>query len=286
MIRGEIMKRDSLGDRMKRYEYVTRTYLTNRVPVIIRLDGKSFHTFTRGFNKPYDTLLMQTMMNTMQKLCTGIQGCVFGYTQSDEITLVLVDYQTIDTDAWFGYNIQKIASVSASMATMEFNRIFSDNVAKFNYNMRQDVGGRYIKEDYNLWEIYNRALKNGAMFDSRVFNVPKDEVCNCLIWRQQDATRNSIEAAGQRYFSHKQLMNKSCNDIQEMLFQKYNINWNDYPTSFKRGSACYRVQGEEKVANKATNENETVTRSRWLVDENIPIFTQDRNFVERWIDFE
>lgn len=81
-------------------------------------------------------------------------------------------------------------------------------------------------------------------------------------------------------------MNKSCNDIQEMLFQKYNINWNDYPTSFKRGSACYRVQGEEKVANKATNENETVTRSRWLVDENIPIFTQDRNFVERWIDFE
>lgn len=130
MIRGEIMKRDSLGDRMKRYEYVTRTYLTNRVPVIIRLDGKAFHTFTRGFNKPYDTLLMQTMMNTMQKLCTSIQGCVFGYTQSDEITLVLVDYQTIDTDAWFGYNIQKIASVSASMATMEFNRIFSDNVAK------------------------------------------------------------------------------------------------------------------------------------------------------------
>lgn len=285
------MKRDSLGDRMKRYEYVPRTYLTRRVPVIIRLDGKAFHTFTRGFNKPYDTLLMQTMMKTMQELCAGIQGCVFGYTQSDEITLVLVDYQTIDTDAWFGYNIQKIASVSASMATMVFNRAFAKAVDEWGRaNLPDwDMGGTYEPIDDNimkLCKVYNRAQCSGAMFDSRVFNIPRDEVCNCLVWRQQDATRNSVEAAGQSYFSHKQLMNKSCNDIQEMLFQEHGINWNDYPTAFKRGSACYRVCGEEKVANKATGENKTVTRSRWVVDENIPIFTQDRDFVERWIDFE
>lgn len=152
-----------------------------------------------------------------------------------------------------------------------------------------DMGGTYESIDDNimkLCKVYDRARCSCAMFDSRVFSIPKDEVCNCLIWRQQDATRNSIEAAGQSYFSHKQLMNKSCNDIQEMLFQEHGINWNDYPNAFKRGSACYRVCGEEKVANKATGENKTVTRSRWVVDENIPIFTQDRDFVERWIDFE
>lgn len=278
------MKGDSLGDRMKRYEYVSRTYLTRRVPVIIRLDGKAFHTFTRGFEKPYEIVMMRAMQKTMQALCSGIQGCVFGYTQSDEITLVLVDYKTIDTDAWFGYNIQKMASISASMATMAFNKAFAEALAErreFVYS--KNATGEDQKHYDFLCGVANRA---SAMFDSRVFSVPKDEVCNCLIWRQQDATRNSIESAGQSYFSHKQLMNKSCNDIQEMLFQEYGINWNDYPTTFKRGSACYRVTEESEVTNKATGETKVVTRSRWAIDENIPIFTQDRAFVERWIDFE
>lgn len=109
-------KYDSLGDRMKGYENIARNYLTRRIPTIIRVDGKAFHTFTRGMEKPFDRILMTTMQNTMKYLCENIQGCVFGYTQSDEITLVLTDYATITTDAWFGYNIQKMCSVSASMA--------------------------------------------------------------------------------------------------------------------------------------------------------------------------
>ena len=107
----------SLDERMKQYEYVTRTYLTRKIPAIIRIDGKAFHTFTKGFKKPFDMVLMSAMQNTMKSLCEQIQGCVFGYTQSDEITLVLTDYATIDTDAWFGYNVQKMASISASTAT-------------------------------------------------------------------------------------------------------------------------------------------------------------------------
>lgn len=272
------MKRDSLGDRMKRYEYVSRTYLTRRIPVIIRLDGKAFHTFTRGFQKPFDSILSTAMQETMKRLCENIQGCVLGYTQSDEITLVLVDYKNIDTCAWFDYNIQKCSSITASMATLYFNRIFEHQIWLYK-QWSTDF-------DENYYNLLIKAISRGAMFDSRVFNIPKDEVCNCLIWRQQDATRNSIETAGQSYFSHKQLMNKSCNDIQEMLFQEHGINWNDYPTAFKRGSACYRVYREEKVVNKATEENKTVTRSSWVVDRNIPIFTQDRSFVERWVNLE
>ena len=118
---------DSLGNRMKEYESVSRHFLTRRIPAIIRLDGKAFHTFTRGMKKPFDRIMMTTMQETMKFLCENIQGCVFGYTQSDEITLVLTDYATIATDGWFGYNIQKMVSVSASMATQAFNRIFKEN---------------------------------------------------------------------------------------------------------------------------------------------------------------
>lgn len=116
---------DSLGDRMKRYESVSRNFLTRRVPAVIRLDGKAFHTFTKGMRKPFDRILMNTMQLTMRELCKNIQGCVFGYTQSDEITLVLTDYATIQTDAWFGYNVQKMTSVAASMATLYFNQFFT-----------------------------------------------------------------------------------------------------------------------------------------------------------------
>lgn len=121
-------KNDSLGDRMKGYEGVSRNFLTRRVPAIIRLDGKAFHTFTKGMEKPFDLVLTQAMQETMKHLCENIQGCVLGYTQSDEITLVLTDYATIQTDAWFGYNIQKMCSVSASMATMAFNREFEETI--------------------------------------------------------------------------------------------------------------------------------------------------------------
>lgn len=114
------MDKTSLGDRMKGYEAIPKNYLMRRQPVIIRLDGKAFHSFTRGFDKPFDNEFMAAMQSTMKFLCENIQGCVLGYTQSDEITLVLCDYQKLDTDAWFGYNVQKMVSVSASMATLAF----------------------------------------------------------------------------------------------------------------------------------------------------------------------
>ena len=276
--------KDSLGDRMKRYEYVSRTYLTRRTPVIIRIDGKAFHTFTKGMRKPFDKVLMNVMQETMKSLCENIQGCVFGYTQSDEITLVLTDYEAITTEAWFGNNVQKMVSVSASMATQYFNKYFKREYSRYcgeNLDAPVTEGEREYRE--TLYIKFDKAL-----FDSRVFILPKEEVCNCLIWRQQDATRNSIEAVGQAYFSHKERHKKTCNQIQDMLWKERKINWNDYPVDCKRGSCCVRKEFTEEQYPKDFLENPDaestyIVRKRWVIDKEPPIFTQDREYVERWL---
>lgn len=275
-------KRDSLGDRMKEnYENRAKTYLVRRMPVIIRLDGKAFHTFTKGMKKPYDEIFHNTMNATMKYLCENIQGCKLGYTQSDEITLLLTDYDTLDTDAWFDNNVQKICSVSASMATMKFNQVFADLVRDW-----MDENAVYTGVDIQLpleARAYTRARVTGAMFDSRCFNIPVEEVTNCFIWRQQDATRNAIQMLGQCNFSHKELQNKSCNDIQDMLMLQKGINFNDMPTEFKRGVCCVKeeyypepMQGYEDCPIDAAS-----VRTRWVLDKEIPIFTQDREYVDR-----
>lgn len=268
------MKYDALGTRMKKYEYVTRTHLVNRCPVIIRIDGKAFHTLTRGFQKPFDEVLVKAMQETMKYLCENIQGCVLGYTQSDEITLVLVDYKKIDSCAWFDYNIQKCASISASMATLAFNRAFAKAFDEWGRaNLPDwDMGGTNQPVDEKLLKLcqtYDKALNKGAMFDSRVFNIPKEEVTNCVLWRQNDATRNSIEMVGHANFSQNQLHKKSCNEIQDMLMLQKGINWNNFPTHLKRGSCCIR-----KV-------DETTGRSKWVIDTEIPIFKGDgRKYID------
>ena len=255
---------DELGKRMKIYEAVPKTKLVRRMPVAIRIDGKAFHTFTRGMAKPFDEVLIKSMQETMQYLCKNIQGCVFGYTQSDEITLILVDYKELNTSAWFDNEVQKICSISASMATMAFNRIFEKKVKEFTYNN----GENYYKdsEEYRLCEVYRKALEKGAMFDARCFNIPKEEVANLIYWRQLDATRNSIQMVGQANFSHNELQGKTCNQIQDMLHEIRGINWNNYPTTQKRGSCCIR---NEKA---------------WIIDNEIPIFKWDgREYIEKLV---
>lgn len=252
-------KNNNLGNRIKQYENVSRIYLTRRTPVIIRLDGCHFHTFTKGFDKPFDELLCKSMQTAMKTLCENIQNCVLGYTQSDEITLVLCDYKKLTTDAWFSNNVQKMASVSASICTAAFNRAFSENISEL-------IG----TNDKNATAYLNcyMAKEHTAVFDARVFNIPKEEVCNSLIWRQQDATKNSIQSLGRKYFSHEQLNDKNESDIQDMLMLEKNVNWNNTPAKFKRGSCCIR------------------TEDGWMIDNDIPIFTKDRNYIENRIVFD
>lgn len=277
------MDKTTLGDRMKNnYENISRYYLTRRMPIIIRMDMKAGHTFTKGMKKPFDDIFVKTMQDTMKYLCENIQGCVLGYTQSDEISLVLTDYAELTTDAWFSNNLQKMCSISASMATLTFNKAFNDNIVKYiDNNLDADRGVTKDLTEYT--KILINARNKGAMFDSRVFTIPKEEVCNALIWRQQDATRNSIQSVGQVNFSQKELHGKSCNNIQDMLMTQKGINWNDYSTTLKRGSCCIKIDDGITKYDEVGNICGYTQRSKWVIDNEIPIFSQDRNYVEKLI---
>ena len=270
------MKKDSLGDRMKQYEGIPKTSLMRRNPVIIRIDGKAFHTFTRGFQRPFDDILIESMQETMKYLCENIQGCKIGYCQSDEISLLITDYENINTAAWFDYQVQKMCSIAASMATLAFNRVFWEKIRDLDHDYYE-----YPTKEFNeLIEIYYKALEKGAMFDARCFSIPKEEVCNYFLWRQNDCVRNSIQMVAQANFSHKQLQNKSCDELQEMLWQEKNINWNDFETVKKRGSCCTKT-GKHTIVDIQTGEQKE--RLIWEIDKDIPIFTQDRNYIERFV---
>ena len=292
--------RDELGTRLKTsYEEVPKIRLYKRTPVAIRIDGKAFHTFTRGFKKPFDEILIKSMQETMQYLCENIQGCVLGYSQSDEITLILQDYKTLTTSAWFDYEVQKICSISASMATMAFNKFFHSNIIEYILSKESFesidkglpmlpyiINDYFVKtddeKDYVLTLL--KAAEKSAMFDARCFNIPKEEVTNLVFWRQLDAARNSVQMVGQAYFSHKELQNKSCSDIQDMLMEKYNINWNDFPTTQKRGSCAVRMTIQNPNVDPKDG---AYPRDVWCIDNEIPQFKgEGREYIEKRINFE
>lgn len=231
----------SLGDRMKGYENAYRHYLPMRMPVMLRIDGKAFHTYTKGLERPWDYELEECMNKTAQALCENIQGAQLAYIQSDEISILLHNYKKLTSEAWFDNNLQKMVSVSASIATATFNQAASCLLPS----------------------------KGLAMFDSRVWVLPEVEVCNYMIWRQQDATRNSVSMLAQSLYSHKELQNKKFNELQEMCFQKGH-NWNDVPTDRKRGRCVVRCQIEDN----------------WYIDKEIPIFSQEREYIERHLETE
>lgn len=283
------MKRDNLGNRMKTfYEQIPKTRLMRRTPVVIRIDGKAFHTFTKGFKRPFDDVLIQTMQETAKYLCENVQGCVLAYTQSDEISLLLIDYQRFETSAWFDYEIQKMCSISASMATMAFNKYFIENAREFIDKTYEARNGNLISENDTYMDTLQNAVYQRAMFDARVFNIPREEVTNYFYWRQLDASRNSIQMVGQANFSHKELQYKSCNDIQDMLMTQKGINWNDFPTYQKRGSCVVR----NKIVLESDGEKETCMlrdpkqgENNWIIDMNIPIFRGEcREYIERFVN--
>lgn len=271
--------KDQLGDRMKDfYEDRFRYKLPRRTYTIIRIDGKAFHTYTKGLKRPFDEGLIEDMNETTKYLCKNIQGVKFGYVQSDEISLLLTDFDDLQTDMWFDGNLQKMCSVASSMATSKFNQLRMVRSMK----QKEEMEIPHTSEFYSKFKM--------AEFDARVFQIPTIlEVENYFIWRQQDATRNSISSVAQSLYSHKELNGKTSDDKQEMIFQR-GINWNDYPVRMKRGGFIYKVEVNiyplgsphaglnKRGGGPGKTLNEPVIRNRW---ENIecPIFTQDREFL-------
>jgi len=265
---------DELGKRMKEnYEMRARSYLTRRMPVAIRLDGAHFHTFTKGLNKPFDNVLITAMQNTMQRLCQNIQGCVFGYTQSDEITLILIDYKNLNSEAWFDYQVQKICSTAAALATLYFNQEFEKVSLMEELQYKAGLVPQSLEsceEAEKRFATLSIKTAMGATFDARCFNIPKEEVVNLVYWRQLDAIRNSIQMCGQARYSQKQLNGASCAVIKEMMRQD-GFDWNTLAPYYQHGTACYY---DEEFKG-------------WIVDKNMPVLKgEDREYLERFINFD
>lgn len=264
------MDNSDLGNRMKGYEKVPRMSLTPRMPMIIRVDGRAFHTFTRPFKAtsegPWSIALRNAMTSAAKALIREISGARLAYVQSDEISVLVTDYETFNTQPWFDKGIQKICSVAASIATVGFNTC-------------EDLEG------YN-W----------ATFDARCFVLPKEEVTNYFIWRQQDATKNSVSMLAQDNFSHKQLQGKNGSQMQDMLMLEKGINWNNCEIWQKRGWCVTRnsrsmtvrefIKAGNKVATSPSYDvdlDTTIRRTFVEPDWEIPIFTKDRFYVEQFV---
>lgn len=259
------MKKDDIGNRMKQYyEGRSKTFLSRRIPVIIRIDGKAFHTYTKSLEKPFDKGLIEDMNETAIYLCKNIQGAKCAYVQSDEISVLITDFDELTTDAWFDYNVQKMCSISSSLATGIFNQL-----RMFRQFTLEDIDAKTTTH-IGYWEDMNKKLAN---FDSRVFNIPKEDVANYFLWRQQDAVRNSILSAAQSLYSHKELNGKNSKILQEIIFQK-GINWNDFSIGEKRGRWIVKnnyvnttLVNEHVKKGVIMEEDRLVIRTKWEVVE-------------------
>lgn len=262
--------KDEIGNRMKvYYEDRARIFLPRRTYTIIRVDGKAFHTYTRGLKQPFDDGLIEDMDATACYLCKNIQGAKFAFVQSDEISILLTDFDKIDTDAWFDGNIQKMVSVAASIATSKFNQLRMTRSMK----EKEEMNIPYSSDFYKNMKL--------AEFDARVFTIPCDyEVENYFIWRQKDATKNSISSVALSLYSHKELESVDGNRKQEMIFLK-GINWNDYAPKYKRGRFIqkkpFAIEADENKPN-----SKFVMRNCWT-STGCPIFTQNREFLLKCI---
>ena len=284
--------------RMKEnYESRSRTFLTRRTPVIMRLDGKAFHTYTKHLVKPFDEGLIEDMAATALFLCSEIQGAKVAYVQSDEISILITDFDKLTTSAWFDYNVQKMTSISASLASAKFNslrlqRVFKEmeKLGRFSSPMLIDDPNAimFVRDMYEV----NINTQDLAYFDSRVFNVPKEEVANYFLARQKDAVKNSIAMLAQSLYSHKELHGKNQSDMQELSFQKGH-NWNDLHWSKKRGSTIVKktyVGGEdlsktdelgEPIITIFEEDGKTVY-SKWCNDTGFWVDMEDQTVRTKW----
>lgn len=238
--------------RMKRYEKVTDIKLVPNSPVIIRVEGRAFHTLTRKFDKPFDEIFRTSMEYTTMQLCKNIQNCVIAYTQSDEISLLLVDYINIEQNQMFDGRVQKLSSIAASIATYSFNEKMNELA------------------DFHPDKVYKNVLSQTIpLFDARAYNIPKDEVCNYFLWRQKDCTKNSISMIARCHFSAQSMKGQTREVLKERLLNSEGINIEkDFEHRYLYGSCCIKIDGT------------------WTIDKNIPKFNENRDYIESLVYYE
>ena len=249
------------------YEDRSRFFLPRRTYTILRVDGRAFHTWTKGLTKPYDTKFMSCMDAAAIALCKEIAGARFAYVQSDEISVLATDFADEGSQSWFDGNLQKWVSVAASIATMSFNRI----VAHFS---------KTASCSDSMKEAPWFGKTPDAVFDARAFTIPDYiEVENYFIWRQQDAARNSVTQLASAYASHKKLQGKSTPERHEIIHEAGD-NWAKHPVRFKHGGVIRKhtpVLSDEALALSIAR------RGEWALDESTPTFTRNRDYLRNMI---
>jgi len=263
-----------LAERMKKYERTTEEALVHRMPAILRVDGRAFHTFTKGFDKPFDKILMKCMEAAALALCEDISSAKIAYGQSDEISVLLVDYDNFNTMQWFDGNVAKICSIAASAATNAFNKCldkFSNEFAAKSF-----LGSRDNEEDPdNEMAGFLSGKMFKAMFDARVFSIPKEDVMNYFLWRRQDAVRNSVASVAQANFSAKTLHGVNIFGMKKMLLEK-GIDWDTMP--------CREKEGFYYIKEKFMDGE--VERSRWTLLEKSPTPSWAKSYLHKTIDLQ
>jgi tRNA(His) 5'-end guanylyltransferase len=251
--------KDALGNRMKKYEDVTRYHLLPRSYVLCRIDGCHFHSYLKGCTRPFDVGVIEDMDATAVYLCENVQNVKLGYVQSDEITLLLCDFDSYTTSQFFDGNIQKISSVVASMAAARFNQL---RMRRFGRWCDAQMETKIVENIIDTFDL--------ATFDCRCWVVPtRWEAANVFLWRNQDCSRNSVSMVAQSLYSHNQLMGKSSVEQQEMIHDK-GVSWvNDFSAGEKNGRLIVK-ETYEIVA-----EYETCERTRW-VSKGAWKFTEDK----------
>ena len=241
---------------MKDYEVVSDYRLTKKTPVIVRIDGKAFHTYTKGLDKPFDNILSEAMNYVCRKLIETIQGCKFAYTQSDEITFVLTDFENDETSAYFDYRLCKMLSIIPSLATAKFNQLVTLNL------LDTPCSTEDMKQIIKHMSL--------AQFDCKVWSTDNfNDVFAYFLWRQIDCVRNSKQQAAQTYLSHKELMGKHTDEQIRLLLEKKGIDWNEYSDDEKYGRFIYKEQIEKPLPN---HEENTCLRNVWLAHDAFELY--------------
>lgn len=258
---------DSLGDRMKGYEVAARQVLPRRMPVILRIDGKAFHTYASECEKPFDKKLSDVMLSTTRELCRQIQGTQLGYTQSDEISILIHGYKKFDSQPWFDNQLMKMVSVAAGIASSHFTA-----------------------ESWRIWhhaDIDRFDAFKPAVFDCRAFVIPEADVCNYFLWRQQDALRNSVQMMARAFYSHKQCDNKNVVELKQMILEKkdphYPLGWDSLELTYQRGR-CWRRPFLPSEVRQPHNSAYAHCLTNWT--EGIPLFNENRDYINDLLKLE
>jgi len=280
-------KTDTLGDRMKAYEEATRYVLPRRTYTILRVDGRAFHTWTHGLARPYDINLMTCMDDAAVKLCEEISGTQFAFVQSDEISLLAVDFADIKTQPWFDGVIQKWTSVAAAVAAVGFNAAVISMKLSAKAALEMYTSQTLSDERSRDWvNSYSQIAKKtpNAVFDARVFTIPDPvEVENYFVWRQKDAVRNSVTMLAQMYASHKQLQNKDVPARHEIIHAAGD-NWAKHPANFKHGRVVRKSTPKEWGHDLGPQPSpDSYHVGNWFVDNETPVFTRDRNYLRNLV---